>query len=123
MPVTAATAVVHGQEVERSVIQRLEAAGVECAPLLDGGGTYCQVSFADGSSIRWSGTDRRGKDVSARHPVGEHGSLSGTWHSEDENHQEDFLFAAGVYSDDSADLVAYIIARADRHGRAPASTL
>ncbi|MET9669587.1 hypothetical protein ABZY19_30170 [Streptomyces sp. NPDC006475] len=120
IPVTDTTELGDEQRVDRSVLNRLRAAGIVCTSVHDHG-TYARITFQDGGYVNWSGTTRHGIDVSNQHPIADHGSLGCDYHTENasapaEDHP-DAEFATGDYDTDSAALVAHLIALADRHGR------
>ncbi|MEU3640962.1 hypothetical protein AB0H23_32655 [Streptomyces albogriseolus] len=118
-PVDDHNKIITRQAVSRSVYRRLAAAGIACEGHSDSAGSYAQYTFADNSQVTWSGTDLYGREVLNHHPIGEHGSLSAHWMQEEQppHTKEAPEFATGDYGTDSADLVAWMIGLADRHGR------
>ncbi|MEV6781933.1 hypothetical protein [Streptomyces sp. NPDC051098] len=117
-PVTDRTEVIDDQRVDRSVLNRLRAAGIVCTPMHDHG-TYAHIPFQDGGYVNWSGTTRHGIDVSNQHPIANHQSLGCDYHTENASapaEDPDAEFATGDYDTDSAALVAHLTALADRHG-------
>lgn len=119
MPVEKQNELVAPQTISRSVHRRLAAEGIACEGWGDSAGTYACYTFADASQVTWSGTDHYGAEVSNHHPIGEHGSLGAHWMQESQPPYSEELpdFATGNYAADSAALVAWMVALADRHGR------
>lgn len=111
----------------RSVNTRLFHAGVHCAYEGRADGTQATARFIDGSELIWTGVgihaDVQGDEFTIHHPISEHGILRVQWSHEngDVTEQRTHRFASGSYADDSAALVACVIAYADRHGRTPST--
>ncbi|MET7490199.1 hypothetical protein [Streptomyces sp. NPDC005538] len=118
-PVEQRNEIIARQTIARSVYRRLAAAGIACEGWSDSAGTHARYTFADNSEVTWSGTDCYGAEVSNHHTIGEHGSLGAHWMQQEQPPQAEELpeFATGNYATDSAALVAWMIALADRHGR------
>ncbi|MFD3923072.1 hypothetical protein [Streptomyces sp. NPDC058595] len=109
----------------RSVNVRLTRAGVHCVYEGLADGTRARTTFIDGSELTWTGVgihaDAQGDEFTIHHPISEHRILRVQWSNEsgDVTEQRTHRFASGSYADDSAALVACVIAYADCHGRTP----
>ncbi|MGI5138212.1 MULTISPECIES: hypothetical protein [unclassified Streptomyces] len=109
-----------GHRVDRSILSRLEAAGIHCSVVNDLGGSHHLTDFADGSYLQWSAYDCYGEEGTVGHPISENAYLSAYWASESAEDSADFR--SGVYERDSAALIAWILRKANRHGRRSSMT-
>ncbi|WP_369228759.1 hypothetical protein AB5J56_00040 [Streptomyces sp. R21] len=113
------------EEVATAPLARLRAAGIRCLSWRDSAGTYICIPLADGAEVTFSGTaadqgDIRGHDVSTHHPIREHESWQACLNNTDGGC--DVLYDSCTqdlpYEEDTAALVAVILACAREHGGA-----
>lgn len=103
------------QTVFHATLTDLTARGVRCKSVTDVSGTYGSYFFADDSYLTWGAFSATGAE-NALHPISDHGHFEAFHgHKHGEASRD---FNTGDYATDSAALIDWITALADRHGRA-----
>jgi len=102
------------QTVARSVLARLESAGVATRLEDRGAGPVGVLELHDGAELIWAGVDVAGGDVGTGHPIGEHAGLWAQVTDADGFAYEPVTFPrwegqAPRYGRDSADFVAWLV--------------